>query len=255
MEWLLAPTLNHFFMFWLVINGCLLTNTDKLAVHWLPWGFLGPTLDGGSFTTTQGGLMTIICYTGSKFSNKTGRVHPPQIRQFSISKHVDIMLILHKLTLFAMYSTICFTISIAKPVLPCNRYILDTHQVILYNQSQPLPISTQMRSKRISDSHSAHIQQLSMILCYQAHRALHNASQSILQYYQSSLGQPKLSVWLCALAIDRQWQCWGVRLEVQGGAVVQGVVCRRWQASGRSRWQVSAAGHHNVFVHWWNRWW
>jgi hypothetical protein len=33
MEWLLAPALNHFFAFWLVINGCLLTNTDELAMH------------------------------------------------------------------------------------------------------------------------------------------------------------------------------------------------------------------------------
>ena len=99
----------------------------------------------------------IICYTGLKFSNKTDRVHPPKIRQFGISKHDVIMLILHKPTLFAMNSTICFTISIAKPVLPCNRYILDTRQVIMHNQSQPLPIGTQMKSKRISDSHSVHI--------------------------------------------------------------------------------------------------
>ena len=45
--------------------------------------------------------MTIICYTGSKFSNKTSRVHHPQIRQFGIIKHVVIFLHL--------------TISIAKP--------------------------------------------------------------------------------------------------------------------------------------------
>ena len=123
------------------------------------------------------------------------------------------MLILHKPTLFATNSTICFTISIAKPVLPCNRYILDTRQVILYNQIN----HCQSAPKRISDSHSAHIQQLSTIPCYQAHLALRNASRSIPQYYQSSLGQPKLGVWLCTSAIDRQWQCWGVRLEVRGG--------------------------------------
>ena len=88
------------------------------------------------------------------------------------------MLILHKPTLFATNSTICFTISIEKPILPCNRYIdiLDTCPVILYNQIN----HCQSAPKRISDSHSAHIQQLSTIPCYQAHLALRNASRSIL---------------------------------------------------------------------------
>ena len=140
--------------------SCLLSNRYVYGILGYPLSdtMLVYSVMSISMYETQGGLMTIICYTGSKFSNKTGRVHhPPQIRQFSISKHVVIMLILHKPTLFAMNSTICFTISVTKPVLPCNRYILDTRQVIMHNQSQPLPIGTQMRSKRISDSHSVHI--------------------------------------------------------------------------------------------------
>jgi hypothetical protein len=35
--------------------------------------------------------MTIICYIGLKFSNKTGTPPPPKIRKFGISKHVVIL--------------------------------------------------------------------------------------------------------------------------------------------------------------------